>query len=161
VYGLGIRHVGEKAAATVSRHLRRMDAILEAPIEKLQQVPDIGPVVADSIRAFADEPRNRELIARLQAAGVNMESLQPEVDQAQPGELAGKTFVLTGTLFSMSREEATAAVQRLGGKVSGSVSRKTSFVVVGEEAGSKLEKARQLGVPILSEDEFKGLILKA
>ena len=138
VYGLGIRHVGEKAAATVARHLRTMEAILDAPVETLQDVPDVGPVVAASIRSFAEEPRNRELVGRLRAAGVNMASLQPPVEQVAAGPLAGKTVVLTGTLASLTREEATAAVERLGGKVSGSVSRKTSFVVAG--AGVKVAK---------------------
>jgi DNA ligase (NAD+) len=159
VYGLGIRHVGEKAAATIARHLRTMDAIMDAPIETLQTVPDVGPVVAESVRAFAAEPHNRALVQRLREAGVNMESQQPEPASAAPGALAGKTFVLTGTLATLTREEATAAIQARGGKVSGSVSRKTSYVVVGADAGTKLEKARALGVPTLSEDEFKALIL--
>jgi DNA ligase (NAD+) len=159
VYGLGIRHVGEKAAATVARHLRTMEAILDAPVETLQDVPDVGPVVAASIRSFAEEPRNRELVDKLRAAGVNMASLQPPVEQVAAGPLAGKTVVLTGTLGSMTREEATAAIERLGGKVSGSVSRKTSFVVAGAEAGSKLEKARSLGIEVMDEDEFKRLII--
>lgn len=159
VYGLGIRHVGEKAAATVARHLRTMEAILDAPVETLQDVPDVGPVVAASIRSFAEEPRNRELVGKLKAAGVNMASLQPPVEQVAAGPLAGKTVVLTGTLASMTREAATAAIERLGGKVSGSVSRKTSFVVAGAEAGSKLEKARSLGIEVMDEDEFKRLII--
>ena len=159
VYGLGIRHVGEKAAATVARHLRTMEAILEAPVETLQHVPDVGPVVAASIRSFAEEPRNRELVRKLKAAGVNMASLQPPVEQVAAGPLAGKTVVLTGTLASMTREEATAAIERLGGKVSSSVSRKTSFVVAGAEAGSKLEKARSLGIEVMDEEEFKRLII--
>jgi DNA ligase (NAD+) len=159
IYALGIRHVGEKAAATVARHLRRMDALLDAPLEALQAVPDVGPVVAASIRAFADEPRNRALVAKLAAAGVNMATRQPDPVQAVPGRLAGKTFVLTGTLETMTREEAEEAIERLGGKVSGSVSRKTSYLVVGAEAGSKLEKARELGVATLHEAEFKTLIM--
>src|SRR3954471_3212463 len=142
VYALGIRHVGEKAAATIARHLRTMDAILDAPIERLQAVPDVGPVVAASVRAFADEAHNRALIAKLAASGVNMTSQQPAPDVAAQGSFAGKTFVLTGTLPTMTREEATAEIERRGGKVSGSVSRKTSYVVVGEDAGTKLEKAR-------------------
>jgi DNA ligase (NAD+) len=158
VYALGIRHVGEKAAATLARHLRTMDAILDAPLEQLQKVPDVGPVLAASVRSFAEEPRNRELVARLAAAGVNMTSQQPPVEVAEAGPLTGKTFVLTGTLSSMTREEATEAIERLGGKVSSSVSKKTTYLVAGEEAGSKLEKARSLGVPILDEDEFKRLI---
>jgi DNA ligase (NAD+) len=159
VYALGIRHVGEKAAATIARHLRTMEAILDAPVEVLQGVPDVGPVVAASVRSFADEPHNRALVKKLAAAGVNMTSQQPEVAQVAAGPFAGKTFVLTGTMSSMTREEATAAIERLGGKVSGSVSKKTSYLVVGEEAGSKLEKAKSLGVATLTEEEFKALIM--
>ena len=159
VYALGIRHIGEKSASTLARHLRTMEAILNAPVEVLQTVPDVGPVVAASVRNFSDEPRNRELVAKLTAAGVNMVSQQPEVAVAAAGPFAGKTFVLTGTLQTMTREEATAAIEGLGGKVSGSVSRKTSYVVAGEEAGSKLDKAKTLGVAILNEDEFKALII--
>jgi DNA ligase (NAD+) len=122
-------------------------------------VSEIGPVVAASVRAFAEEPRNQQLIARLAAAGVNMTSQAPEPTD-QPGPLAGKTFVLTGTLTRMTREEATAALERLGAKVSGSVSRKTSYLVFGDDAGSKLEKARQLGVETLDEDKFQALIMK-
>jgi DNA ligase (NAD+) len=160
VYALGIRHVGEKAASTLARHFRRMDAIMDAPVEALQNVPEIGPVLAESVKTFADEPHNRALVARLAQAGVNMTSLQPPLDRAATGPLAGKTFVLTGTLESMSREEATAAIEQRGGKVSGSVSKKTTYVVVGAEAGSKLEKARTLGVQALTEDEFRALILE-
>ena len=159
VYALGIRHVGEKAAATLARHMRTMDAIMDAPVEALQTIPDVGPVVAASVRSFAAEPRNRELIGKLAAAGVNMASQQPPVDQGAPGPLAGKTFVLTGTLPTMTRDEATEAIERLGGKVAGSVSRKTSFVVAGEEAGTKLEKAKTLGIAILGEEEFRRLII--
>ena len=159
VYALGIRHVGEKVADTLARYFRTMDAILEASVEALQTAPEIGPVVAASVRSFADEPHNRAVVRKLAAAGVNMASLQPEPSTAGPGPLAGKTFVLTGTLRHSTREEAEAAIARLGGKVSGSVSRKTSYLVVGEEAGSKLDKARTLGVPLLTEDEFRALIL--
>src|SRR5690606_5438367 len=119
--------------------------------------PDVGPVLAASVRSFAEEPRNRELVDRLAAAGVNMESQQPPVEVVEAGPLSGKTFVLTGTLPSMTRDEAAAAIERLGGKVAGSVSRKTTYVIAGEEAGSKLEKAKSLGIPVLHEDEFKRL----
>ncbi len=160
VYALGIRHIGEKAASTLARHLRTMDAMLEAPIERLQAIPEIGPVLAASVRAFADEEHNRALVAKLGAAGVNMTSQQPPPEVVAQGPLTGKTFVLTGTLPSMSREEATAEIEQRGGKVSGSVSKKTSYVVVGEDAGSKLDKARTLGVPTLNEEEFRDLIMK-
>ena len=160
LYGLGIRHVGEKAAGTLTRHLRTLPDVLKASLEELQTVPEIGPVVAASVRAFAEEPRNCALVEKLAAAGVNMESLQPAPGKVEAGPLAGKTFVLTGTLSTMTREEATATIERLGGKVSGSVSKKTAYVVAGEEAGSKLQKAQQLGVPILTEQDFKHLIIE-
>jgi DNA ligase (NAD+) len=158
VYGLGIRHVGEKAAATLARHMRTMQAILDAPLEALQTIPEIGPVLAASVRAFADEPHNRALVAKLADAGVNLASQQPAPGVSAPGPLAGKTFVLTGTLPTMTREEATKAIEELGGKVAGSVNKKTSYVVAGEDAGSKLEKARQLGIPVLTETDFRGII---
>ena len=159
IYALGIRHVGEKAAATLARYFRTMERVMEAPAEALQSVPEIGPVVAASVRAFADEPRNRQLIVRLAKAGVNMISRAPEPSH-DPGPLAGKVFVLTGTLAAMSREEATEALERLDARVAGSVSKKTSYVVAGSDAGSKLEKARQLGVETLDEDAFLKLIIK-
>jgi DNA ligase (NAD+) len=159
IYGLGIRHVGEKAAATLARQFRTMDALLAAPVEMLQSVPEIGPVLADSVRKFADEPRNRHLIQALAAAGVNMKSQAPPPSDT-PGPLSGRTYVLTGTLASMSRDEATAALERLGARVSGSVSKKTTAVVAGVDAGSKLEKARQLGIETLDEQAFLALIMK-
>ena len=161
VYALGIRHVGEKAAATLARHLRTMDAIMEASVEQLQAVPDIGPVVAASIRSFTEEPKNQDLVGKLAAAGVNMASQQPPPSVAAQGPLSGKTFVVTGTLASMSRDEAAAAIERLGGKVGSAVSRKTTYLVVGAEAGSKLEKAQALGVKTLTEDEFRAIIMES
>jgi DNA ligase (NAD+) len=159
VYALGIRHVGEKAAATLARYFRTMPGLMAATIEQLQETPEIGPVLAASVRSFADEPRNQALVTKLKHAGVNMESRAPEPAIEPVGRLAGKTVVLTGTLKSMSREEAAAALERLGARVSGSVSRKTSFVVVGEDAGSKLEKAQKLGVETLDEEAFRALIM--
>jgi DNA ligase (NAD+) len=160
IYALGIRHVGEKAAMTLARHLRDMQTLMEAPVEKLQAVPEVGPVLAESVRAFFDEPRNRELIGRLASAGVSMRTTLPEPAAESAGPLAGKTAVITGTLASMTREDATAALEQLGARVTGSVSRNTTFVVAGAEAGSKLEKARQLGVEVLGEAEFLKLIMK-
>jgi DNA ligase (NAD+) len=153
IYALGIRHVGEKAAATLARHFRSMERLMREPAEALQSVSEIGPVVAASVRAFAEEPRNQELVRKLKAAGLNMESQAPEPSD-QPGPLSGKSYVLTGTLSSMTREEATAALERLGAKVSGSVSKKTTAVVFGAEAGSKLEKAEKLGVERMDEAQF-------
>jgi DNA ligase (NAD+) len=158
IYALGIRHVGEKAAATLARHLRSMDRVLDASPEALQTVPEIGPVVAESVKQFSDEPRNRRIVERLAAAGVNMASQAPEPGDER-GPLAGKIFVITGTLSSMSREDAAAALERLGAKVSGSVSRKTSYLVAGADAGSKLQKARELGVETLDEEAFQALIM--
>jgi DNA ligase (NAD+) len=160
IYALGVRHVGEKAASTLARYFRTMDAIMEAPVERLQTAPEIGPVVAASVRAFADEPRNQELIKRLRAAGVNMNSQAPEPGVQEEGRFSGKTFVITGTLDAMSREEATAALERLGAKVAGSVSKKTSYLIAGRDAGSKLEKAQQLGVETLDEAAFLALIME-
>jgi DNA ligase (NAD+) len=160
IYALGIRHVGEKAATTLARHLRTMDAVLDSPLERLQTVPDVGPVVAESIRLFAEEPRNRTLLDRLRKAGVNMKSDLPEPAE-QAGPLAGKVVVLTGALSSITREDAAAALERLGARVAGSVSKKTTFVVAGADAGSKLEKARQLGVEVLDEEAFRALIMES
>jgi DNA ligase (NAD+) len=157
IYALGIRHVGEKAAATLARHIRSMDRLMTEPVEALQSVSEIGPVVAASVRAFAEEPRNQELVKKLKAAGVNMESQAPEPSD-QPGPLSGKTYVLTGTLAAMTREEAAAALERLGAKVSGSVSKKTDIVVAGPGAGSKLKTAAELGVQVLTEDEWLALV---
>jgi DNA ligase (NAD+) len=158
IYALGIRHVGEKAAATLARYFRTMDRVLDASLEALQTVPEIGPVVAQSVRQFSDEPRNRSVVERLAAAGVNMASQAPEPGD-EPGPLAGKVFVITGTLASMSREDATAALERRGARVSGSVSRKTNYLVAGADAGSKLQKARELGVETLDEEGFRKLIM--
>jgi DNA ligase (NAD+) len=158
IYALGIRHVGEKAAATLARYFRTMDRVLNASVEALQTVPEIGPVVAESVRMFSDEPRNRAVVDRLAAASVNMASQAPEPGD-EPGPLAGKVFVITGTLSSMSRENATAALERLGAKVSGSVSRKTNYLVAGADAGSKLQKAQELGVETLDEEAFHKLIM--
>jgi DNA ligase (NAD+) len=158
IYGLGIRHVGEKAAATLARFVRTMDGLAGSSIEGLQQVPDVGPVVAASVRAFADEPRNRELLRKLAEAGVNMKSSLPD-PTAEVGPLAGMVFVLTGTLGAMSREQATETLERLGAKVAGSVSKKTTYLVAGTDAGSKLERARQLGIHILNEEAFLARIM--
>jgi DNA ligase (NAD+) len=160
VYALGIRHIGEKAASTLAKHLRSMDAILGASVETLQAIPEVGPVVAESIRQFADEPRNVELVERLKGAGVKMTTDLPEPVVEAAGPLAGKTVVITGTLASMTREEAAEALERLGAKVSSSVSKKTSYLVAGEDAGSKLEKAGKLGVETLDEAAFLKLIMK-
>jgi DNA ligase (NAD+) len=157
IFGVGIRHVGERGAQALARAYGSLDALVGASVESLTTVPDIGPVVARSVRAFLDEPQNVAVLSRLRAAGVNMTAGTFGGDGPRP--LAGKTFVLTGTLTGMTREDAAAAIERLGGKVTGSVSRKTSYLVVGADAGSKLDKARELGVQLLTEDELRTFIL--
>ncbi len=159
IHGLGIRHVGERGAQLLARAFGSMDGLCDATVEQLQSAHEIGPVLAASVRSWCGEPRNRQLIERLRAAGVRM-ALPPDERGAVPaiGPLAGKTYVLTGTLASMTREEATAAIERLGGTVAGSVSRKTTGVIVGAEAGTKAAKAEQLGIPILDETAFRDLI---
>ena len=159
IYGLGIRHVGERASQVLARALGSMDALCAATEEQLQHTSEIGPVLAESVRSWFDEPRNRQLIDRLRAAGVNMEvPLDQRMAAEAPGPLTGRTYVITGTLQAMSREDATSALERLGAKVTNSVSKKTTGVVVGTEPGSKAEKARTLGIPMLDEAAFLDLI---
>jgi len=159
IYGLGIRHVGERASQVLARAFGSMDALGAATMEQLQDTPEIGPVLAESVRSWLEEPRNRQLIDRLRAAGINME-VPPEERAAAvlPGPLKGKTYVITGTLTSMTREEATAALERLGAKVAGSVSKKTTGVIVGADAGTKAEKALTLGIPMLDEAALLELV---
>jgi DNA ligase (NAD+) len=158
IYALGIRHVGERGAEVLADHFGSIDAIETASVEALQEASDIGPVVAVAIRQWFDEPRNRELVEALRQAGVKTVG-ERKVRPIGPQPLAGKTVVITGALESMSREEAKEKVEALGAKVSGSVSKKTSFVIVGADAGSKLEKARALGVETLDEPAFLRLIM--
>lgn len=154
IFALGIRHVGESTARDLARHFGSMDALMQADEAALLSVPDVGPVVAGSIARFFAEPHNREIVRALQAQGLN--PLEQAIEQA--GDLAGKTFVLTGTLPTWSREEAASHIMAAGGKVSGSVSRKTSFVVAGEDAGSKLAKAQELGVPVIDEQALRVML---
>jgi DNA ligase (NAD+) len=156
IYGLGIRHVGERGAQALASAFGSMDAIIKASIDQLKAVPDIGPVVAAAVRGYFDQPQNRHLVKQLAAAGLKMDA--PIVSGEAPGPLTGKTFVLTGGLSQLSREAATEAVQARGGKVSGSVSKKTDYVIAGEDPGSKLAKAQSLGVPILDEAAFRALL---
>ncbi len=158
IYALGIRHVGERSGQVLAAAFPSIDALLGTSVEQLQQTREIGPVLAASVRAWLDEPRNVQLLERLRQAGVKMTSTLTS-DAPAPGPLTGKTFVLTGTLESLTREEATARIEVLGGRVSGSVSKKTSFVVVGADPGSKAEKARALGVETLDEAAFCRLII--
>ena len=157
LYSLGIREVGEATAAGVAAHFGGLDRIITATEEDLEAVPDVGPVVASRIRAFFDEEHNREVIARLTKAGVHWKETEPS-GAPKDGPLAGKVFVLTGTLPSMTRDEAKDRIQALGGKVTGSVSKKTDFVVYGDKAGSKLKKAQDLDVETLDEEQFEALL---
>ena len=156
LFGLGIRHVGEATAKELSRHFGTLDAIMDATIDQLLQVSDVGPTVAQSIRNFFDQAHNREVVEQLKACGLNWKEGIATAGASLP--LTGQTFVLTGTLQTMGRDEAQAKLEMLGAKVSGSVSKKTHAVVAGAEAGSKLEKAQSLGVTVLDESAFQALL---
>jgi len=156
IYALGIRNVGETTAKDLARHFGSLDRLLAADTAALTQVPDVGPIVAQSIVNFFAEEHNRQVIEELRAAGVHWAEGEPQSTVA--GALAGKTFVLTGTLPTMGREDAKALIEAQGGKVAGSVSKKTDYVVAGSEAGSKLEKALALGVPVLDEAQLMQLL---
>jgi DNA ligase (NAD+) len=156
LFGLGIRHVGEATAKELARHFGKLDAIMDASEEQLLAVADVGPIVAKSLRTFFDQPHNREVVEQLRACGVTWPEGEPAPVAAQP--LSGKTFVLTGTLPTLAREDAKALIEAAGGKVAGSVSKKTSFVVAGVEAGSKLDKAHELGVTVLDESQLKEML---
>jgi len=150
IYALGIRHVGESTAQALARHFGGLDRLLSADARAIEQVPDVGPVVAQSIERFFAEPRNRAVIEQLRAAGVGWPESEPAAG-AVAGALAGRTFVLTGTLPGMTRDEARSRIEAAGGKVVASVSKKTDFVVAGADPGSKYDKAQELGVTILDE----------
>lgn len=156
LFALGIRHVGESTARDLARHFGKLDAIMQANAEQLLQVPDVGPVVAQSIVDFFGEPHNRGVVQQLRELGVQWEEHEGRSQQALP--LSGKTFVLTGTLPTLSRDEAKAQLEALGAKVAGSVSKKTDCVVAGAEAGSKLDRARELNVPIWDEAALRALL---
>jgi DNA ligase (NAD+) len=155
IYAIGMPFVGERTAQLLAEHFGSMEKLAAASAEELMEVGEVGPKVAEGVREFFSEAANRKLIERLRAAGVNMKD-----ERAAPlsKKLAGKTFVFTGTLAKRTREDAEALVAAHGGKAGGSVSKKTSYVVVGSDAGSKLEKAKSLGVPILDEGQFEKLI---
>jgi DNA ligase (NAD+) len=156
LFGLGIRHVGEATAKDLARHFGKLDAIMEASEEQLLEVPDVGPVVAQSIHLFFQQPHNREVVEQLRACGVTWEEGEPAARAPKP--LAGKTVVLTGTLPTLTRDEAKDMLEAAGAKVAGSVSKKTDYVIAGAEAGSKLDKARELGVAVLDEQGLKDLL---
>ncbi|MBW8843884.1 MAG: NAD-dependent DNA ligase LigA [Burkholderiales bacterium] len=157
LFSLGIRQVGETTAKDLARHFGTLDKLMGASVEQLLEVPDVGPIVAASIHTFFAQRHNVEVIEQLLAAGVQPKESEGEGDD-RPRPLLGKTLVLTGTLPTLSRDEAQALIEDAGGKVSGSVSKKTNYVIAGEEAGSKLEKARTLGVTVLDEAGLKALL---
>lgn len=162
LFALGVRHVGVKAAALLARRFRTMAALSEATAEEFTTIPEIGPKIAASLTSYFAAERNQRLIGELVELGLSMDAvLPPPEDGVQDERFGGKTFVLTGTLTAMTRPEATRRIEALGGKVSGSVSKKTDYVVAGEEAGSKLAKAEKLGVAVLSEAEFLNRLSEA
>ena len=156
LFALGIRLVGEATAQTLAEHFGSLEKLQAADLDALQQVTDVGPAVAESIRAFFHERHNRDVIKKLRAAGVTWPSITAV--RATSQSLQGKTFVLTGTLSNMTRDEAKHALQARGAKVTGSVSKNTDYVVSGENPGSKLDKAQQLGVEILDEEGLLKLL---
>lgn len=156
LFGLGIRHVGEATAKDLARHFGSLDRVMQATVEQLLDVNDVGPVVAQSLRTFFDQPHNREVVEQLRACGLTWDEGEPAERAPQP--LSGKTFVLTGTFPSLAREQAKALLEAAGAKVAGSVSKKTDYVVAGAEAGSKLTKAQELGVAVLDEAGMLALL---
>ncbi len=154
LYAFGIRQVGQKAAKVLAMHYPDLDSLCAATAQELTNIPDIGPITANYLVQWLADLHSQHQIALLRAAGVRLESMEQRIDD----RLAGKTFVLTGTLSAFTRDEAEAAIERFGGKTASSVSKKTSYLVAGEEAGSKLSKAQSLGIPVLSEAEFLALI---
>ena len=154
LFGLGIRNVGEKAAITLAEKFLSIENLMNASVDGLQEIYEIGPVMAESIVKFFSQPETVELIKKLKEAGVNME----ETITAVPKILAGKTFVFTGELKALSRVGAESKVRELGGSAASSVSKKTDFVVAGADPGSKYEKAKKLGVKIISEEEFLDMV---
>jgi DNA ligase (NAD+) len=158
IYALGIRHVGETTAKDLAKYFGSLDPVMDAGTEALLDVPDVGPVVAESVHNFFAEPHNRTVIEQLRAPGKLSWSEGPPAPRAPAGVLAGKTVVLTGTLPTLSRDEAKEMLEAAGAKVAGSVSKKTDYVVAGEEAGSKLAKAEELGIAILDEDGMRKLL---
>lgn len=156
LFGLGIRHVGEATAKALARHFGKLDNIMDASLEQLTQVADVGPIVALSLRTFFDQAHNREVVEQLRACGITWSESEPVLQAVKP--LTGKTFVITGTLPSLARDQLKDMLEAAGGKVAGSVSKKTHYLVAGSDAGSKLEKARELDIPILDETGVLALL---
>jgi DNA ligase (NAD+) len=157
IYALGIRHVGERTAGILARHFGSLEKLSKATSEELDDIPEIGLTVAESVRDWFDDEGNRKLCDRLRAAGVKTE-LEKQTEEEPDERFAGKQFVLTGKMESFTRDEARGLIEARGGRVNSSVSKKTDYVIAGEEAGSKLDKAKDLGVQIIDEDEFKKMI---
>ncbi|MGA8513289.1 MAG: NAD-dependent DNA ligase LigA [Burkholderiaceae bacterium] len=157
LFGLGIRHIGEATAKELARHFGSLDAIMDASVEQLLEVADVGPIVAQSVRTFFDQPHNREVVEQLRACGITWPEGAPAVQTPKP--LEGKTFVITGTLPTLSRDEAKDLLEAAGAKVAGSVSKKTDYLLAGADAGSKLDKARELGVAVIDEETMRKLLL--
>ena len=157
INALGIRHVGVKLAKSIAKKYKTMDALMNASFESLCLKEDVGEITANSIYEFFRQEQTVDLINKLKAAGVNMKVLEDE-DIVEDEKFAGKTFVLTGTLETMSREQASEIIEKHGGKTSSSVSKKTNYVLAGEEAGSKLKKAQDLGITIINEQQFKEML---
>ncbi len=156
LFGLGIRHVGEATAKALARHFGLIDALMDATMEQLLEVNDVGPTVAQSIRTFFDQAHNREVVEQLRACGIHWPALEAASDAPKP--LAGLTFVITGTLPTLGRDAAKDLIEAAGAKVSGSVSKKTSYVLAGSEAGSKLDRARELGVAVIDEAALRQML---
>jgi DNA ligase (NAD+) len=154
IFGLGIRFVGERTAEFLAEHFGSLDSLMTASEEELQEVNEVGPRIAHSIAEFFQEPRNRDLVKQLRDAGLTFKGKKKE----RGTKLAGKTFVLTGTLARYSRDEAKKMIEDAGGRVSGSVSKKTDYVVAGADAGSKLDKAKELSVKVIGEKEMENLL---
>jgi DNA ligase (NAD+) len=154
IFGLGMRFVGERTAQFLAEHFGSIEALMNASLEELKEVNEVGPRIAESIREFFDEPTNRELVKRLEAAGLTFKGTKKQ----RGTKLAGKTFVLTGTLAKFTRDEAKKLIEAAGGRVSGSVSKKTDYVVAGTDAGSKLDKAKELGVAVIDENDMEKLL---
>jgi len=156
IYGLGIRHVGETTAKDLAKHFAQLDALIDASEEQLLMVRDVGPAVAHSVRLFFDQAHNREVIEQLLACGMHWTEGESQANKVMP--LTGQTYVITGTLPTLSRDEAKEMLEQAGAKVAGSVSKKTTGLIAGTDAGSKLDKARELDIPVLDETQFLQLI---
>jgi DNA ligase (NAD+) len=156
LFGLGIRHIGEATAKELAKHFGKLDSIMDATVEQLLEVADVGPIVANSLRTFFDQPHNREVVEQLRACGLTWPEGEPAVQAPKP--LTGKTFVITGTLPTLGRDQAKDLLEAAGAKVAGSVSKKTDYLLAGADAGSKLDKAKELGVVVIDEVQMQDLI---